>query len=391
MARSPAAREAARPFTLHRLATLMEPDPANPVEAGGVLNPAGARAPDGQLYLFPRLVAEGNYSRIGIARVGFDGAGDPVCVERAGLALEPTEPYEKNDVTGGGCEDARISFIASIERYVMTYTALSPVGPRIAVAVSRDLLSWERLGLVRFAAEKTLHLEDAVDNKDAMLFPSLITDPQTGRPAIGLLHRPTVAGSRSVFVDPWWRTRAKAADGRSAPRLKHPSVWLSCSQGIDRLEDLCSFQSHHRLLSPRQSWERVKVGAGAPPLLTPHGWLLIYHGVAYRSGHFRYSTGAAILDADNPRRVLYRSSQPIFSPGADDQLGVVPDVVFPTAVDRRTDIGMPNRVDVYYGMADSRIGVATLTLPHILEMSPPARPRPSTSDPRTNRAVSPPA
>jgi len=366
----------------------MEPHPGDPIEAGGVLNPACARAPDGQLYLFPRLVAEGNYSRIGIARVGFDSTGDPVSVERAGIALEPAEPYEKNDVTGGGCEDARVSFIASLDRYVMTYTALSPVGPRIAMAVSRDLLTWERLGLVRFAAEKAIQLEDAVDNKDAMLFPSLIADPQTGRPAIALIHRPTVAGSRHVFVDPWWRPRVKAVGGRSAPRLKHPSVWISYSQGGSSLADLCSFQSHHRLLSPRESWERVKVGAGPPPVLTPHGWLLIYHGVAYRAGHFRYAAGAAILDAENPQRVLYRSSRPILSPGADDQLGVVPDVVFPTAVDRRTDIGEPNRVDVYYGMADSRIGVATLTLPRVLEVSPPTRPRPAVRHLRGNPAVS---
>ncbi|MDE3077554.1 MAG: glycosidase, partial [Chloroflexota bacterium] len=158
----------------------MESNADDPLEAGGVLNPASARAPDGQLYLFPRLVADGNYSRIGIARVGFNGAGDPVSVERLGLALEPTEPYEKNDVTGGGCEDPRISYVACLERYVMTYTALSPVGPRIAVAVSQDLLRWERLGLVRFAADETIQLEDAIDNKDAMLFPSPVIDPRTG-------------------------------------------------------------------------------------------------------------------------------------------------------------------------------------------------------------------
>jgi predicted GH43/DUF377 family glycosyl hydrolase len=362
----------------------MEPNAGDPLEAGGVLNPACARGPDGQLYLFPRLVAERNYSRIGIARVVFEAAGDPVSVERLGVALEPTEPYEKNDVTGGGCEDPRVSYIASLECYLMTYTALSPVGPRIAVAVSQDLLSWERVGLVRFAAEKTLHLEDAADNKDAVLFPSPITDPRTGNPALALLHRPTVVGSRNVFVDPWWGPRAGPADARSAPRTNHPSVWISYSNGVESVDDLCLYQSHHRLLSPRESWERVKVGAGAPPLLTPHGWLLLYHGVAHRSGHFRYSAGAALLDTDDPRRVLYRTRRPILIPGADDQLGVVPGVVFPTATDQRMDLGTPNRVDVYYGMADSRIGVASLTLPHILEVSPPSKPRLSTSRPRAN-------
>ena len=154
-------------------------------------------------------------------------------------------------------------------------------------------------------------------------------------------------------------------------RLRHPSMWISYSHIENGLDDLRSFDSHQRLLSPTRSWEREKVGGGAPPLLTAHGWLLLYHGVVFCGGHFRYSAGAAILDRDDPRRVLYRTPRPILSPGSDDQLGVVPDVVFPTAVDQRTDIGLPDRVDVYYGMADSRIGVATLTLPRVLELTPP--------------------
>ena len=76
-------------FALQRLGMMMEPEPGNPQEVEGVLNPAAARGPDGQLYLFPRLVARGNYSRIGIARVQFNAAGDPVGVERLGIALEP--------------------------------------------------------------------------------------------------------------------------------------------------------------------------------------------------------------------------------------------------------------------------------------------------------------
>ena len=76
-------------FQLQRLGLVMEPEPGNPLEVEGVLNPAAARGSDGQLYLFPRLVARGNYSRIGIARVRFNEAGDPVGVERLGVALEP--------------------------------------------------------------------------------------------------------------------------------------------------------------------------------------------------------------------------------------------------------------------------------------------------------------
>jgi hypothetical protein len=76
-------------FRLQRLGLLIEPEPGNPHEVEGILNPAAVRGPDGQLYLFPRLVAKGNYSRIGIARVKFNESGDPCGVDRLGIALEP--------------------------------------------------------------------------------------------------------------------------------------------------------------------------------------------------------------------------------------------------------------------------------------------------------------
>ena len=93
-------------FQLQRLGMLMEPEPGNPLEVEGVLNPAAARGPDGKLYLFPRLVANSNYSRIGIARVKFNAAGDPSAVERLGMALEPEADYERLPGGGGCCEDA---------------------------------------------------------------------------------------------------------------------------------------------------------------------------------------------------------------------------------------------------------------------------------------------
>ena len=103
-------------FQLKRIGMIMEPEPGNPLEVEGVLNPAATRGPDGQLYLFPRLVAKGNYSRIGIARVEFDAAGDPTGVERLGIALEPEAEYEPRADGGGGCEDARVTFVEPLRR-----------------------------------------------------------------------------------------------------------------------------------------------------------------------------------------------------------------------------------------------------------------------------------
>ena len=98
-------------FRIRRLRWIMKPEPGDPIEVEGVLNPAAVRGPDGQLYLFPRLVAKGNYSRIGMARVRFDDAGDPGGVEWLGTALEPEEDYERGAAGRGGCEDPRITFV----------------------------------------------------------------------------------------------------------------------------------------------------------------------------------------------------------------------------------------------------------------------------------------
>src|ERR1700689_3556965 len=104
-------------YKLKRLGLVMEPEPGNPQEVEGVLNPAAARGPDGALYLFPRLTAQGNYSRIGIARVKFNEAGDPVGVERLGIALEPEADYEMRSDGSGGCEDPRVRFWEDPKRY----------------------------------------------------------------------------------------------------------------------------------------------------------------------------------------------------------------------------------------------------------------------------------
>src|ERR1700722_14793977 len=159
-------------FELHRLGMIMEPEPGNPQEIEGVLNPAAVRGPDGELYLFPRLVAKGNYSRIGIARVCFNQASDPAVVERLGIALEPETDYELRP-GGGGCENPRVTFVEPLQRYLMTYTAFSPQGPRIASAMSADLFHWQRLGLATFGNYQGVDMGD-VDNKDASLFPVAI-------------------------------------------------------------------------------------------------------------------------------------------------------------------------------------------------------------------------
>jgi predicted GH43/DUF377 family glycosyl hydrolase len=369
-------------FKLRRLAVVMEPEPGDPREIEGVLNPAAARGPDGELYLFPRLTARGNYSRIGIARVRFDDDGDPVGVERLGIALEPEADYERRP-DGGGCEDPRVTFVEPLQRYVMTYTALSPRGPRIALAVSRDLFHWQRLGLATFSPCHGIEFDD-VDNKDASLFPVAIPSPSAGL-GLAILHRPLFPGTRPEET-------ACHPVSRDVD-LDRESIWISYSpMSLDGGEPnrLEPFTSHLRLAAPVAAWERLKIGGGTPPILTRHGWMIVYHGVSEladpgNGAHpLCYSAGVMVLLKEHPRVIRYRSAEPILTPVLpQEHRGTVANVVFPTGIDRRDDLGTPDRFDVYYGMADHRIGVARLDLtgpePHsgaaVFTPYPPETPR----------------
>jgi predicted GH43/DUF377 family glycosyl hydrolase len=354
-------------FALRRLGTIMEPEPGNPYEVEGVLNPAAARGPDGNLYLFPRFVAAGNYSRIGIARVQFNGDGDPIGVERLGIALEPEADYELRPDGSGGCEDPRVTFVEPLGRYVMTYTAFSPAGPRIALAASKDLFHWQRLGLVDFTNYHDGRDPDGVDDKDASLFPVAIPNP-SGRPELAILHRPLFPGTRPEETAAHPPTRNVD--------LNRESIWISyCERAPagDPLSRFGRFASHHRLASPVAPWERLKIGGGTPPILSRHGWLIVYHGVSEASPpseagrQLCYSAGVMVLSGEHPQRLLHRSAQPVLAPELpQERSGTIANVVFPTGIDRRDDLGMPDRFDVYYGMADDRIGVARLDVPEIL-------------------------
>ena len=353
-------------FKLQRLGMVMEPEQGNPQELEGVLNPAAVRGPDGKLYLFPRLVARGNYSRIGIARVRFNEAGDPAGVERLGIALEPEADYERRPDGGGGCEDPRITFVEPLQRYIMTYTALSPEGPRIALAQSEDLFHWKRLGLATF---EPYHGVDFVhvDNKDASLFPVAIPN-HAGKLQMAILQRPLFPGTRPE--ETCFHPRSRKVD------LHRESIWISyCPMALKGREQnrLGLFNSHHRLAAPVSPWERLKIGGGTPPVLTRHGWLIVYHGVSEMAepsndGHrLRYSAGVMVLSKEHPRVIRYRSTEPVLTPVLpQERVGAIANVVFPTGIDRRDDLGLPDRFDVYYGMADDRIGAARLDLPDFL-------------------------
>lgn len=344
------------PYALTRLRTLMTPDPDDPLEAEGVLNPASGRGPDGELYLLPRMVAAGNVSRVGLARVVVS-EGEPVAVERQGVVLEPRTRWERG-ARNGGTEDPRTTWLPGLGLHAMTYVAYGPLGPRTALAVSRDLRAWRRLGPLLFRHDPALDVDlNLYPTKDAVLLPEVVPGPG-GEPCYALLHRPT-----------WDLGLVRAGEGLWPPTGvtdPRPAIWVSYAPAAAVHADVGALAVQHgarEVARPERPWEALKIGAGPAPVRVPEGWLLLHHGVTGEitdpwstRNAVRYCVGAMLLDAADPSRVLARTDDPLLEPEtADERQGTVADVVFPTAVEQ-----VDGRTYVFYGMADARIGVARL-------------------------------
>lgn len=344
------------PYRLTRVGIVMTPEPGNDHEAEGVLNPGSGRSPEGDLYLLPRLVATGNVSRIGLAKVVVEG-GVPVGVEREGVVLEPDRGWERG-ATHAGVEDPRITRIDELGLDVMTYVAYGPLGPRTAVAVSDDLREWKRLGPVTFDYDDSLDMDLGLfHNKDTVFFPTAVTAPDGVR-SFAVLHRP-MWNIGETAPGEGIRVPAGVTDTRQ-------SIWISyvSVEAVARdLANLTRWGQHRFVAGPEFAFEELKIGGGPAPLRVPEGWLLLHHGVTGKidsafaqQQNVNYAAGAMILDADDPSIVVTRTAEPLLAPATDDERGgIVPNVVFPTAIEE-----IDGAHYVFYGMADSKIGVALL-------------------------------
>ncbi len=344
------------PYTLTRLGVVMTPEEGNPLEVEGVLNPASGRGPDGELYLLPRVVAAGNVSRIALARVIVED-GIPVGVERQGIVLEPDRSWERG-IGNAGVEDPRITWMEDLDLFVMTYVAYGPLGPRTALAVSSDLRDWRRLGPVLFTYDDALDIDlNLFHNKDAVFFPEAVTGPDGVR-SFAVLHRPM-----------WDLSETKADQGVVVPAgITDPreSIWISYVPVEAVAKDLSAltlWSGHRFLAGPVHPFEVTKIGGGPAPIRVPEGWLLLHHGVTGRivkafdhQQNVHYAAGAILLDADDPSIVIARSDEPLLQAETEHERGgIVPNVVFPTAIEQIDGV-----MYVFYGMADSKIGVARL-------------------------------
>ena len=170
-------------------------------------------------------------------------------------------------------------------------------------------------------------------NRNAVLFPRKINGMYT------LLSRPSDSG-HTPFGD----------------------IFLSQSPDME-------FWGRHRHVMSKGSnwWESVKIGGGAAPIETSEGWLLFYHGVLRSCNGYVYAFGSALLDRDEPWKVLARSGPYLISPRESYEcMGDVPNVTFPCASLHDPATG---RVAIYYGCADTVTGLAFGYIPEIIEFT----------------------
>lgn len=307
-----------------------------PHMVNAVFNPAATQF-DGETLLLVRVEDRTGFSHLSVARSA-DGLTDWVVDHHRCFLPDLTSKAERF-----GIEDPRITRCG--DEYMIVYTGFSSDGPLVCLASTRDFDSFERHGVLM-----------PPEDKDAALFPCQLN----GR--WGLIHRP-------MATTPWYAARTWVSwlyrgmrTGFLRPPPRHAAhIWLSWSP------DLRHWDEHTVLLPAREGawWDANKVGLSTPPLLTPHGWLLLYHGVRTTAAGSIYRTGLALLDTEQPSRVLARSSEWLFGPSAPyERTGDVDQVVFPCGWLLDDD---GDTLRIYYGAADTSVCVATASLARLLD------------------------
>jgi len=219
-----------------------------------------------------------------------------------------------------GIEDPRIVRLDELNKWAITYTAFSRSGPLVAMALTDDFVKFDRVGPIM-----------APEDKDAAMFPRRINGKWT------LIHRPIVANY-----------------------VPGAHMWLSYS------DDLIHWGDRKVLMHARRGgwWDGGKIGLAAPPLETAEGWLTFYHGVRQTASGSIYRMGLALLDLEEPTKVLHRGEEWVFGPTEwYEREGDVDDVVFPSGwvLDEKSGL-----LKMYYGAADSCIAMATASVSDLL-------------------------
>ncbi|MBE3591431.1 MAG: glycosidase [Thermoanaerobacter sp.] len=280
---------------------VLMPKAENEWERAAVFNTA-AIYDNGLFHLIYRATDIGPHAKYGkyTSRLGYAVSKDGINFMRLDKPVMSNETEQELR----GLEDPRIVKIDGI--YYMMYTGFGDRfhdDYRICLATSKNLIDWERKGVV---------LDEP--NKDASLFPEKINGKYV------MLHR------------------------------RYPDIWIAFS------EDLKNWYDHKPIIKPIPgTWESARVGIGGPPIRTKDGWFLIYHAA---DANNVYRLGAVLLDLEDPSKIIARQKEPILEPELQwEKEGYIPNVVFSCGNAVKDDT-----IYVYYGGADTVIGVAILEM-----------------------------
>lgn len=315
-------------------------------ENDSVLNP-GIMQEGNTVHILYRAVRSGNYSTIGYCKLN----GPLKIVQRNDTPL--LIPFSKED--SKGIEDPRIVKIEGT--YYVTYTAYNGINALGALVTSTDLLTFVQHGIIvpKFTFDEFKLLAECSNLVNAKYF----------------RHVRHFEPNKEIFL--WDK------DVIFFPRKIHgklaflhrirPGIQLVLINNLEELtkefwNDYFLHFNEHIILDPvGTNHESGFIGGGCPPIETELGWLLIYHGVFDTSEGYVYTAAAALLDIDNPTKVIARLKDPLFEPELDyEKNGVVSNVVFPTGTALFEDT-----LYIYYGAADKCIACASLSLKALLQ------------------------
>jgi predicted GH43/DUF377 family glycosyl hydrolase len=314
-----------------------------------VLNPAVIKEAD-VVHLFYRAVRQGEYSTIGYCRL--DG---PIYIqERLDYPLLDADL----EIEQQGLEDPRIVKIDDL--YYLSYTANDGFNSRGALAVSKDLRHFKKLGLI---SPPISYSDFMLGNKTGGKMSDRYYRNQLYYYKEALPGQILMVWDKNIVFFP--------------RRIKGKLVFLHCIRpgiqitAIDNLEELTKefwdeyflhFQ-HHIFMDPFYEHESSYIGSGCPPIETEYGWLLIYHGAKETHRGIVYcACAAALLDLENPARIITRLSYPLFEPEyLWEKKGEVNNMVFPTGTALYGDT-----LFIYYGAANEHIACASLSLSKLI-------------------------
>lgn len=267
--------------------------------------------------------------------------------------------FPEADYESQGLEDPRIVKIE--DTYFLSYTAYDGINALGALATSTDLVNWTKHGIIvpQITYEDFIHFAEAKGtiHEKYIRFNEYQKshEKQDGKPFIW---------DKNLVIFP------RKIDGKFCflHRIK-PDIQIVVE--VEKFEELTIDFWHHYflhfdefiVLSPKYHHEVSYIGSGCPPIETPAGWLIIYHGVHDTVKGYVYSACAALLDLKNPQKELARLPYPLFFPEKEWELkGEVNNVCFPTGA-----VVEDGTLYIYYGAADERIAVASLNLQELID------------------------